>query len=787
MLQNYFRVAWRNLVRQLPFSIITILGLALSIACSLVIILYVHRELQYDRHIEGGDRVYRIATSFLNVGTFANGPEHLNERLLQYPEVEVATRIRTRGELLVQSETATFHEKNVYEVDSTFFQVFPLPFLAGDPSTCLNYPGSIVLSDKVAEKYFGSTDALGKTLLLGKEKEPMMVTGIVKTTDDPSHLNVKIWIPLLSRQTGNVTWFSAHVYNYVKLRPGFDKGHLENRLVELIKAEVYPVFNNGLSYEDWINTANAYKLYVQPLHDIYLHSKFRFELSPGGNEDNIYIFGGVAALILFLAMVNFVNLSTARAGTRAKEVGLRKTMGSSPAAMIGQFLTESVVTCLVALTLSLFLAELFLLMYQLVIGEPLLPGIFTNWMALAGALVFTCLLGVLAGLYPAFYLTSFQAAKVLKGNYLPKGKPVLRNVLVTFQFTISVCLVAFILIILKQLHYLHNKDLGFDKENLMVISNMDVLRGNKAAFRNELAQLQQVKSVCFTSNAPAGNAFWVSTYQTKEMQESLSLNTMPGDENMLETFGMKLIVGRNFDLRSDTDSTAAILNESAVKELGLNDDPIGVEINRGLKVIGVVSDFHFKGVQNKIEPLVIRYQKEGFQLALKLSGNINNFIEQAEASWKKFSPDEPFQYSFVDENFARLLKKERTFSKIIAFFSILAIIISCMGLLGLSMFMAAQRTKEIGIRKVLGASVQSVLFLLNKSYTRIILISMVIAVPVTVYLAEQWLSNFAYHITTGWDVFAITLVVVTLLTWLTVGGSSLSTALKNPVETLRYE
>jgi putative ABC transport system permease protein len=793
MLKNFLLVGFRNIRKYFVLSTINILGLALGMASTLLITLFVHHEFTHDTQFECHERIYRISTSFYNLGTFANGPEHLTERLQQFPEVEVTVRIERSNEVLMQSERVNSLEDDVYEVDSTFFNMFNFEFLAGSSSTCLNQNASIVLTESMAFKYFGTTEALGLTLLIGKEKREAIVTGVVMDNNQPTHLKAKIWMPFKSDKPligdqNSVNWNSAYTYNYVRLKPGFGRQVLEAKLAQLIKAEVFPTQSEGQSYNDWVASPNAYRLYVQPLTDIYLDSKLKSELSSGGNRTHLFMFVTAACLILALAMVNFINLSMASATSRAKEVGLKKTLGVPGFYLIGQFLTESLLTCIFALGISLIMAESFLVGYQMIMDRLMLPGIFANPQVLIFILGVACLVAIMAGIYPAFYLTSFQAIRVLKGDFSLSGKQGFRSALVIFQFVISLSITAFVIVILKQLTFLQSKDLGFDKENIIAIRHAGALGSRTVAFQNTLKQLPQVASSAFTNLSPAGKSFWIYTYQTSKMTESVTLNTMPCDEHTLETFQIKLLEGRNFNSAVDSTSTVALLNETAVKELML-ENPIGASINRkpNVRVIGIVKDFHFKSLHEKIEPLVLVYRPFGDYLTFKLTGNVQSFIKQAEEQWKSFSPDEPIKYTLVEQDFEQHIKKDQDFAKVISFFCALTIIVSCMGLLGLSVFAAEQRTKEIAIRKVLGASVKSILILLNGRFTVHILIAVLISTPLAFYVANQWLSEFAYRISFYWDAFIITAMGIILLVWVTIAVSSWRTMVRNPVDSLRSE
>ncbi len=785
MIRNYVMIAFRNLKKQFSYSLINIVGLALGIACTLVILLFVYGEWSYDRNFKDHERIYRVSTSWFGIGNFANGQEQLNELLTDHAETELTTRIQRLREVKVSSTKAKqVSEQNAYAVDSSFFDVFSYSLVSGNRHTCLNSTTSIVITEKVALKYFGTIDAIGQTLEVGDDKEPHQVTAVIQDPDFNTHLKGDIWMRY--KPTHNTGWAQAATYNYVKLREGYGVDDLKNSLAGIIKTEAYPQFGAGMSYEDWIQTENSVKLFPVLLSDIYLRSKLKFELSPGGSESNLYVFGAVALLIIVLAMVNFINLSTARSARRAKEVGLRKAMGTTRKSLIVQFLSESIITSLFAMILALILAELFLSIYRSITGQLLLESIFLQWQYSLLALGLSLSVGALAGLYPAIYLTRFQPARVLKGNFQTvESKAGFRNVLVVFQFTMSITLILCAIVVLQQLQYLGTKDLGFDQENVINIENINDL--GSEAFRQKLNEQSQVANSSFIFPAPGSQGIVIYTYRTKDMQEDVTLNTMMVDDKAINTLGFRLLEGRTFDPLRDTDSTAAILNETAVRDFGLEGEAIGAEINKGLKVIGVVSDFHFHSTGEKIAPVVMIFKPKGYSISYKLSGNINEFIEQARMEWAKFSPEEPLQYSFIDQNFEKLLEKEKIFAKTITFFTALAIFISCLGLYGLSVFTAEQRTKEIGIRKVCGASAQSIVILLNKNFTKLILISIVLSIPTSIYIIGQWLSNFAYQIELNPLVYIGGSLSALMLAWITVGFNSYAASMSDPVKTLKSE
>ncbi len=791
MFYNYLLVAWRNLQRQLSYSLINVLGLAIGIACSLVIFLYVYSEWSYDRHFKNADRIYRVGISFFNIGQFALGPEVLGEFLPgEFEGVEAFTRIKRVRDLIINAEGQSFKEL-AYYTDTLFFKVFSFEFKEGNPLRALQGANSIVMTQRMARKYFGEKPALGKVVEIGKEKKTFTVTGIVKDDDRSSQLKASLWLSIESELTHEPLWTSAAVYNYVLLKEKTSQQDLEQALDRILEKQVYPHASGvpqNISFEDYRKHENSVRFYVNSLTDIHLKSKLNYELSAGGNESNMITFTAISLFILLLASVNFVNLTTARATRRAKEVGIRKAIGSTRIKLFVQFMVESIMVSVVAMALSLALSELFLKLFELVTGDSLLNTILVNGWSLVALFAFAVVVGLLSGIYPAFYLTAFQPVKVLKGNLSAGGSGAFRNFLVVVQFSISICLMICSAIIMKQMNFMEMKDLGFNQQNVITIDGISKLGTQAEVLKEELLQQAGVVKASMHTGEPGSKAVMsFSTYKTPVMTDAITINTYFGDHEFIDWIGFRLLKGRGFDVNRVSDSSSVVLNESAVRALGLG-DPIGAELNEGLHVIGVVSDFHWESLRNPIAPVAIMIGKNYYQLGFRLEERQGNaFLQVLESKWKHQLPDEPLQYHFLDDNFGDLLKKERVFGRAIGFFTVLAIFISCLGLYGLSAFTAEQRTKEIGIRKVLGATASNIVGMLNRKFSVLIGISILLATPLAYYVMMQWIEGFAYRAEWGIWTFMGSMLVAFFIALLTVSFHSLRAALINPSDTLKYE
>lgn len=789
MLKNNLKIAWRKLFRRPIYSGLNIVGLALGIAASFVLLFFVKEETSYDKHFEHKDQIYRIASDFYNMGGFARTSAALYSWLKEdCKEVKYVTAIDGLGnDMSIEVDGVEYIEGKGMAIDSNFFRLFSFELTEGNPRRLMKNPDEAVLSERLAKKYFGDAPAIGETILVGKDKKPYQVAGVVKEDKRKTHLRSDLFLPLELKE--DKRWTSAAIFVYVQLHEQTTIAQLEESMEGLKRDKIYPTFPNESSYESWAAGSHRVEYFPQPLTDIYLHSKFRFDMIQGGNPQQIAILGAIGIFLILIAIINYINLTTARSSVRAKEIGVKKTLGAKRPLLAGQFLTESVFTSLLAMVFAGALAEALLQVFEKITGHAIMDSIFADWRHLALLIVFSILTGLIAGAYPAFYLTQFKPVKILKGQFSLRGNKKLRGGLVVFQFAIAAGLIIASLVVFQQLKYMQQADKGFEQEGVLIVNNVRELGEQAQAFRQEMERYPQVISTSFNDRLPAGNFLWMYTFQTPEMEESITIQTFPVDENYLPTLGLRLIEGRNFSEEIASDSNAVILNESAVEALGLvGKDLIGAEVNEGVRVIGVVKDFNFQSLREKIEPAVMSFGPNGHRLALKLKGvQMADFITDLESNWQKFSPEEPIAYTFLDDNFAKLAAKEKMLGQAVTMFTLLAIVIACLGLFGLAAFMAEQRTKEIGIRKVLGASVSSLVGLLSKDFLKLVFIALLIASPLAYYLMNRWLADFAYRIHIQWPVFALTGFSAILIAFLTVSFQSIKAALANPVNSLRNE
>jgi len=790
MIKNYLLIAVRSLTRQFSYSLINIFGLAIGLACSLVILMYVYGEWSYDRHHQHADRIFKVGVSFFNMGGFAIGPEALGQSLPQYEGVENFTRINKQPSLLISTGKEEFKEL-AYYTDSAFFNIFSYDFVYGNAQTALRRPDAMVLTESMAIKFFGKRDAVGETLLIGADKNPFTVTAIVK--DDPrnSQLKSSIWLANTSVLTHEALWTSASCYNYVLMKEGQGQAELEVTLDRLLEKEVYPKAEGtppGISFEEYKNHMNAVKFYVHALTDVHLKSKLNYEISPVGDETNVYTFGAISIFILLLASVNFINLTTARASRRAKEVGIRKVIGSSKEKLIMQFMSESVMVSLIAMVLAVFLGEFFLFAFELVVGTKFIP---TLWIPinLSVLAVFSLTVGIFSGIYPAFYLTAFAPAKVLKGNVTARGGASFRNLLVVVQFTISLCLMMCAAIIFRQMEFMKSKDLGFDQQNIITIDNLGALGNRSEVFCNEIAKLNGVTLASFHTGEPGNESIaTASGFKSKEMQEGVAINTYHGDQEFMPLMQFRLIEGRNFNKDIASDTAAVILNEAAAKLLGLK-NAVGTELEEGVRVIGLVRDFHWESLRKEIAPTALMLGKQGYmQFSFRVQqGAAAEVLKTVETEWKKLTSVEPMRYHFMDENFGEMLEKEKVLGTAVGLFTVLAIVISCLGLYGLAAYTTEQRNKEIGIRKVMGANATQIVTMLNRKFVRLVLIAAALATPIALYLMSKWIEGFAYRTDLPIWIFAVVILSAVLIALISVSVHSIKASLTNPVETLKHE
>lgn len=787
MIKNYLKIALRNFLKFKVYSFINVFGLAVGFASALVIGLWVYQEWSYDRHFDHADRIYRVGVNFMNVGEMAVGPPQFNEYARDFPEVAKTARLDGPSEVDIQIGDQSFKEPRVFYADSAFFEVLSYEFIEGSGPSALDEPNVAVLTRDLAQKYFGPEPALGRTILVGEDKEQVVVTGVVDTEGYKSHIQADMW--LRYNYERNENWLSAYVYNYLLLKDGFSISNLNNRLTEFIKNRVYPSLSTNMPYEEWVKDEGLYRFIPLPLSEIYLTSNLKFEPAPVGSKTNVMTFGVIALLIILIAGVNYINITTARASIRAKEVGVRKTLGSSKGALMTQFLSESLIVCGLALIIAFGLGELFLRLFEYITGLKLVESIFLAPGEMITVFLVALTIGLIAGIYPAFYLTIFEPVRVLKGQLHSRGggRSHFRNALVLLQFSIAICLLAGTAFVFQQLKFMRTRDLGLKTENVLVINNAGLLKQQKESFRNDILSHSDVEMASYNRRIPAGSSVWVTSYRTEEMQDGLPMQSFHGDYDMIPTLGFRIIEGRNFSRDLVSDSTAVILNQSAAQALGLQ-QPIGTILNDRLRVIGIVADFNFESLRKKIEPVALTMYPDGDRLAVKIRGqNSREMMEYAKSLWNKFNVSEPISMYFLDENFEKLLQKDQILSKAVLIFTVLAIFISCLGLYGLSAYMTELRTKEISIRKVFGGSVAGVTAMLSRDFVKLVILANLIAWPIAWFATNSWLQNFAYRIEISWWIFVFAGGLALAIALATVATQAIRAASANPAKALRYE
>ncbi|GAB3220339.1 ABC transporter permease [Algoriphagus aestuariicola] len=801
---NFLKISLRNLLKYKSLTLINVSGMAVALAACMLIGLYIYDELQVDQRIQDGDRIVRIATKMPDI-TWVGTPAPVSMAIKQdFEEVEASARLMKFPELdqmLLRYESGTevrqFYESKGYYADSTFFDVVSFPMLNGDTDRALRTPSGIVLSDKLANRIFGSEEPLGKVVTVGMPLGDFdyTVTGVFDAQAANSHIDANFFLSMENQDFGKIiqnwtNWASNNIfYTYVKLMDGV--------VHELFEQKVNQYFIEKAA-EDMKAMGVQKEVVFQPFQDIYLKSHGDYELGRIGNLSNLYIFGTIALFILLIACINFMNLTTARSERRAREVGIRKLLGANRPALMRQFLVESVMVALVGFIVAAALVSFVLPYFGELIGRNITGHI--SWVPWVGALMLCFAAGMLAGIYPAFFLSNFKPISVLKGRFVGRISGVsLREVLVVVQFCISACLILMVFVIKSQMNFVQTRDLGFDKDQQIVVP----LRSEKAiesfdAMKNSLMQGSQFKSVTMASTYPGVESLEDMLYYTdgKSSEEVVHIRHSYVGNDFIETLGFELLAGNTFTEALTTDRPLIILNESAVRALGFEvDDAVGKNIHydwRGekitLEIYGVVGDFHFESLHKEIEPYGFRNGVGGGYLIAKFSpGATNEVLATAENVWKAAEISEPFTYSFLDQDFQRNYEREERTAKIIISFAFLALFIACLGLYGLTAFMTELKTKEIGIRKTLGASDWSIVSLLSKDIGKTVLLAIAISVPIGFYLSKSWLANFAFQIEVAWWYYLLTGLAALGIAMLTVSFQSVKAAMMNPVESLKSE
>ncbi len=806
MFKNYFKIALRNLRRNRSTTAINIAGLALGIASCLLIVLFVQNELSYDRYNTKADRIFRVVLKGkMQVGELKEAnvmPPVAATLKKDFPEIEDATRIRSYGTPRITYGNKTFKEDAIAFVDSNFFHVFTVPLIKGDPNTALLQPNTIVISRSVAKKYFGSENPLGKVLQFKDSKAAATVTGMFDEIPANSHFHFGVLASMSTLpEAKDPTWLNSNFFTYLVLPQHYDYKKLEAKLPQEVDKYVSPQLQKalGLTIEQFRKNGNSIDLYLQPLTDIHLHSDLTGDMEPYGNLSYVYIFSAVAIFMLLIACINFMNLSTAAAFKRAREVGIRKVMGSVKGQLIRQFLLESLVLTAIALSLALVLVNFARPFFNNITGQHLDLHLSSHPWIIPGLLALGLFTGLLAGSYPAFFLSSFNPITVLKGRLTGgKSSAGLRSGLVVFQFFISISLIIGTLVMYGQLSYMRNKDLGYNKDQVLIVQEIWWLGDKKEAFRQQLLQDPRVVSVSNSGYLPAGpsngNNFFV--YSDGNHDQNIKTLRYDVDENYMPTLGMTMATGRNFSKEYASDSTAVIVNESAARAFGWKNNSLGHTIthseNNGVKttyhVIGVVKDFHFRSLHEQITPLVMTLGPDWYNFIVKTrTKDIAGLLSDMQHKWSAMTTESAFSYSFLDQRFENTYRSEQNIGLIMGIFAGLTIFVACLGLFGLATFTAAQRVKEIGIRKVLGADVTGLVALLSKDFLKLVGIAFLIAAPVAWWVMNRWLEDFVYRITiSGW-IFVATAALSLLVALLTIGSQAIKAALANPVKSLRSE
>jgi putative ABC transport system permease protein len=807
MIRNYIKTAFRSLFKNKGFTAINVLGLALGLATCLLIVFYVFDELSYDKYNKNLYRIYRVNTDVKfggNEKSYAVAPAPTAGALLNdFPEIEQAVRLRNKGGNKVKKGNQNIEEDMMVYADPSIFSVFTLPMLSGDPATALKQPHSVVITEDKALKYFNRTNVVGQILTFNDTAQ-YKITGVIKNIPKQSHFNFDFFIAMngLAESTEDM-WFNNNFNTYLLLRPGTNEAKLNAKLNEFMRKHAGPQLQSilHLNFDAFEQSGNYYRINLTPLKDIHLKSNREAELSASGNIQYIYIFFAIAVFILLIACVNFMNLSTARSSNRAREVGVRKVLGSPRKYLIAQFLTESIIVTLAGAVIAVFAAYAVLPLFNQLSGKELVVTGHLLLYVLPALLVLVIIIGCLAGSYPALFLSGFQPIDVLKGKLATgfKGGR-LRSFLVVFQFAISIFLIIGTLVIYNQLKYIQNKDLGYNRDHVLIVENVWSLGNEAKTFKQQIKQLAGVQNATLTGALPTenyGNSNSLFKTPVADQKNAILPQLWTVDNDYIPTLGIKMVLGRNFSADMLTDSSAVIINETAAKMLAFSnpiDQKLYKPMDRQLKnlkqlhIIGVMKDFNFKSLRDNITPMVFQLNEDRGALSIRLnSSNIPALLAQVKSKWSALSPNQQFSYSFMDDDFDSIYRSEQRIWKIFIIFTSLAIIIACLGLFGLAAYATEQRTKEIGIRKVLGAGVSTIVGMLSKDFVKLVCIAILIASPLAWVAMHKWLQGFAYRQSISWWIIALAGLGAVLIAFITVSFQAIKAALTNPVKSLKSE
>ncbi len=804
MFRNHIVIAFRNLIRQKGFSLINLAGLTIGIASCLLIILFVSSELSYERYHEKSDRISRVGieavfgdSHFFSAYTSGAMKDALD---YEFGEVEEACRLFHITRPVLRIEESSFVEDNFFYADSNFFRVFTVPLLEGDPATALSRPNTIVISKETAHRLFGTANPVGNTIMMN-ERYLFEVTGVSENMPQNSHFRYDFLASIetvIPDQIESFTyWVNNNLYTYILLAENTDINLFNERLRELVYKYVAPEVEMvmGIDIEAFESEGGVYSFFTENIEDIHLHSRADHQLNEGGSMTTVYFFSIIAAFILIIACINFMNLATARFSGRAKEIGVRKTLGGSRGTLVRQFLVESVIVSLISLVMAITLLELSLPFFNKITYKSFELNYFADWYIIPGLLGFSLLTGILAGSYPAIFLSSFKPVKVLKGDTGAGNRSSsLRKILVVAQFAITIALFISTLIVSGQLRFIHSTDPGYEKEGLLILKRTQILGNQQEAFRDELLKHESIINASYCSSLPGYSASGTSVHRHGAPTEDLvQIQVIYSDEHYLETMGMRLAEGRFFSPEYNTDVDATIINRPLARAMGFENPLSGGVVfphhQLVSPVIGVLEDTNFESLHRNIRPLIIRsIDSPGWLMAIRVDGtSIPSAISHIEKHWAEFTGNAPFVYSFLEDDLMQLYTQEIRTRNIFEIFALLAVFIAALGLLGMASFNTEKRTKEIGIRKAMGASPSSIILLLSREINLLMLAAAILSWPAAWFLMDRWLDNFAYRIEPGILTFLSATVITYIIALLTVGLQAWRAANLNPVDVLRNE
>ncbi|MCB9219972.1 MAG: ABC transporter permease [Ignavibacteriales bacterium] len=802
MFKNYVKVAFRNLLKYKAYSLSNILGLSVGMTCTILLVLFIQHEMSYDNYHKNADQIFRVAASYKLADQnyeLTSTPAPLAKILLdEFPEVENAVRFRQKGSKVIKYKNNVFKEYNTVYADNSVFDIFAISLIKGNKGNVIVEPNTVAISEKAAKKYFGNEDPIGKVIRVGDSRD-FNVTGVFEDMPENTHFEFDIMFSMetLDEAKENV-WFSNNFNTYIVINKNTSIEEVESKFVSLLRKYLGPEMESimGLTWDQLIEKGGRAGFYLQPVKDIYLHSNLDGEFKVNGDIKYVYIFSLIALFILVIAAINYVNISTARASSRSKEVGIRKVLGSHRSELVNQFLAESLVVSFISLIISIGLIELTLPYFNQLVQKNITIQYFQNPLVLVIIISILIFIGLLAGSYPAFVLSAFNPAGILRNKNNSKSG-IFRSGLVVFQFSTSIILIIATLVVIEQLNYIKDKKLGFDKEHVLILNDAYLLGNQIDSFKDEFLKNKEVISASISGFLPVpSDNNSTGVYPEGRRDEMVSVNAWTVDYDYINTMKIEIIEGREFSEEFGTDNKHIIINEATAKLFNL-ENLLGTRIKRFInndgefrtdEVIGVMKDFHFESFRTNIEPLILYIGDSHGSISFRTTGeNIPVVINKLRDLWKKFVPTQPFTYSFLDERFNDMYQTEQQTSKIFTVFASLAIFIGCLGLFSLAAFTAEQKTKEIGIRKVLGSSIFGIVYMLSSEFIKLILISFIIAAPIAYYFMNQWLMDFAYRTNLSASLFISAGLVAMMITVITVSYQAIKAATANPVDSLRNE